>query len=481
MIINHLFWKHSKALIWWRGLTWLCVTALTGFGQTVTISPTRGAADDLSQSSEMQISTTGISKNAETNITYSVFLKPEEVQSAQIQTNEANAIEHAFEHAPELTATANLVISSERLNQEARLKKFQFTIELARKQREDRDFVQAAMSLQSILESDAPDELKRLAFLESAFVAQQAQQHLKAQRIFSKYIQKYPEDPSVPEITLRQGLLFREMGMYDMSISKFYAVMSVALNIKHDRWDYYKRIVLQAQTEIAETFYQQGKYDEAAKKFSALLTLDNPELRKDQIQFKLILCFAYAGLSPEVIAQAHDFVKRYPNTIDLAEVRFHLVNALTQLGRDREALEQVLVLLKSQETTAKQNPENWKKWQQRTGNQVANQLYKEGNYADALVVYQTLVQLDNSLLWQLPVMYQIGLVLERLQMPEKAREFYTAIAAREKELAETGSPSMKAIIEMAKWRQGFVDWQTQAEKSNLQVRQLQAPKTSSLQ
>jgi tetratricopeptide (TPR) repeat protein len=480
MIITRSTREESKVLNWWRGLTWFCVAAVSGFGQAATTSPTRGEADDLSQSSEMRLSTSGISKNPEANVTYSVFLKPEEIQSAQTQTNEPNAIERALEQAPELTVTTNFVVSAERLAQEARLKRFQFAIDLARKQRKDRDFAQAAMSLQSILESDAPDELKRLAFLESAFVAQQAQQHLKAQRIFSKYIWTYPEDPSVPEITLRQGLLFREMGMYDMSISKFYAVMSVALNIKHDRWDYYKRVVLQAQTEIAETFYQQGKYDEAGKKFNALLTLDNPELRKDQIQLKLILCFAYAGLSPEVVAQAHDFVKRYPDSIDLAEVRFHLVNALTQLGRDREALEQVLVLLKSQETTARQNPENWKKWQQRTGNQVANQLYKEGNYADALVVYQTLVHLDNSLFWQLPVMYQIGLVLERLQMPAKAREFYTAIGAREKELEETGSPSVKAIIEMAKWRQGFLDWQTQAEKSNLQVRQVQAPETSSL-
>ncbi|MEO8426407.1 MAG: tetratricopeptide repeat protein [Verrucomicrobiota bacterium] len=319
--------------------------------------------------------------------------------------------------------------------------------------------------MESILESDAPGAIKQTAFLELAFVAQQDKQYVKALKIFSKYAQKYPQDPSVPEITLRQGLLFRELGLYDLAVSKFYGVMTTSLSVKHDQWDYYKRLVLQAQSEIAETFFLQGNYDEAARKFSDLLALDAPALRKDQIQSKMILCLSSLNRSPDVVAKAQDFLKRFPTSEEVPEVRFHLVNAYRQLKREQEALEQVVLLLKSQEGSARQNPENWRKWQLRTGNQIGNQLYKEGNYADALIVYQALAQIDNTPDWQFPVLYQVGLVLERFNLPQKAAEVYSAILARENELATNSTPSVRTILEMAKWRRDFLGWQGDAQKS----------------
>ena len=51
------------------------------------------------------------------------------------------------------------------------------------------------------------------------------------------------------------------MGVNTLAISKFYSVMSTALKLKLDNIDYYKRLVLQAQTEIADTYYLEGKFD----------------------------------------------------------------------------------------------------------------------------------------------------------------------------------------------------------------------------
>jgi tetratricopeptide (TPR) repeat protein len=150
-------------------------------------------------------------------------------------------------------------------------------------------------------------------------------------------------------------------------------------------------------------------------------------------------------------------------------VRFHLVNAYRQLKREPEALEQVVLLLKSQEVSARQNPENWRKWQLRTGNQIGNQLYKDGNYADALIVYQALAQIDNSPDWQFPVLYQVGLVLERFNLPQKAAEVYNAILARENELVTGGTPSARTMLEMAKWRRDFLGWQGKAQKSSQEI------------
>ncbi len=87
-------------------------------------------------------------------------------------------------------------------------------------------------------------------------------------------------------------------------------------------------------------------------------------------------------------------------------------------------MQQVLLLLQSQEENVSKNPEVWVYWQRRAGNEIANQLYKEGDYLDALQIYQSLAELDSSAAWQAPVWYQIGLVYEQLQQWQKATDTY---------------------------------------------------------
>ena len=68
---------------------------------------------------------------------------------------------------------------------------------------------------------------------------------MRAQQIFAQYIQTYPDDPSLPEVLLRQGQIYRQMGVNNLAISKFYAVMSTSLKLKLDNMEYYRKIVLQ--------------------------------------------------------------------------------------------------------------------------------------------------------------------------------------------------------------------------------------------
>jgi tetratricopeptide (TPR) repeat protein len=167
-------------------------------------------------------------------------------------------------------------------------------------------------------------------------------------------------------------------------------VMTTSLRLKLDRLDYYQRLVLQAQTEIADTYYLQGKFGEAAEFLGRLLKLDNPQLNKSQIIYKMIRSLSSMNRHTDVVAQAEFFITNYPATPEIAEVRFLLADSLKKQGRTREATQQVLVLLESQQTTATNRPGNWIYWQQRTGNEIANQLYKEGDYLNALDIYKNL-------------------------------------------------------------------------------------------
>lgn len=343
-------------------------------------------------------------------------------------------------------------------------KDFEQQIEAARQMRHSRDFVGAEKTLVSVLGNELTPEIKRGALFELALLAQEQKQLARAQQILAQYIKSFPQDPSVPEVLLRQGLIYRQMGTPNLAITKFYAVMNTSLGLKLEQFDYYKRLVLLAQTEIADTYYDQGKYAEAADFFGRILKQDSIELNRPQIHFKLIRCLSNLGKHPQAVTQCDVFFEKYPDAAELPELRFVCANSLKQIGRTSDALRQVLKLLESQEGTARTDPANWLYWQQRAGNDIANQLYLEGDYLNALELYRQLAEMNQTAEWQLPVWYQIGLIYERLSQPQKAVEMYDTILARQKALAGMELPaSVKTIVEMAKWRKEQISWRDRAE------------------
>jgi tetratricopeptide (TPR) repeat protein len=168
----------------------------------------------------------------------------------------------------------------------------------------------------------------------------------------------------------------------------------------------------------------------------------------------------------ETVGKAAQYISRFPDTPEIPEVRFILASALKKMGRNREALEQVLLLLKSQQKLASVDVDTWRYWQQRTGNEIANQLYEEKDYVNALAIYQSLAEVNDSANWQVPVFYQVGLVYEKLAQPAKAIETYDRILNREKDLKKDSiSESLKAVIDMARWRKSQIQWEMNAKKA----------------
>jgi tetratricopeptide (TPR) repeat protein len=148
---------------------------------------------------------------------------------------------------------------------------------------------------------------------------------------------------------------------------------------------------------------------------------------------------------------------RYPGASEEPEIRFLLATTLKKLDQKVPALEHVFALLKSAPRRIAASNAALGYWQQRAGNEIGNQLYQEADYPNALQVYTLLAALNSSPGWKLPAWYQIGLVYERLEQPQKALEIYAQIE-REKELASNGSPTLKMIIDMARWRSDFLNW-----------------------
>lgn len=342
---------------------------------------------------------------------------------------------------------------------------FRTQLELARHYRHIRQPREAEPVLIELLGGSCSESIKQQALLELAMAVKDAGDLARSQQIYAQYLSRWSNDPLVPEILLREGRIFREMGMNNLALAKFYSVMTSSLVLKNDKLDYYQRLVLSAQTEIAETHFQLGKYAEAADFFTRLLKQANPALDKPNAKYRLIRCLSALERNDETVTQGREFLAHYPELAEQPEVRFHVALALKRLGRNGESLQQVLMLLQEQKERTKEHPELWAYWQQQAGNEIGNQLYREGDYVRALNIYLALSQLDSQPTWQLPVGYQIGLTYERLAQPQKALQSYQAILQRELELSTNATPGTKALFEMARWRADFVQWQAKAETS----------------
>ena len=347
---------------------------------------------------------------------------------------------------------------------------FEAQIVAARQHRRQLQFAEATAIYATVVQSTAPEALQRTALLEMGEVALEQSDLVRAQQIYAQCLERWPQDPGVPEVLLRQGLVYRQMGLHNLSIAKLYAVMTSALVIKSDRFDYYQQLVLRAQNEIAESQYELGNYTDAVDAFGRLLKLEPPPANRATLQYRYIHCLSALGRRGEAIAQAQEFLKRYPSATERAEVHFLCATALKQAKREGEALNQVLALLQEQTHGTNGVSANLAYWQRCAGNAIANQFYQEGDPLKALEIYLRLAAVESKPDWQFPVWYQVGLAYERLSQPGKAMDFYGKIAGPGAEAAATNSPALKTVIEMAAWRKDYLTWQLKLENARAGLR-----------
>jgi tetratricopeptide (TPR) repeat protein len=306
--------------------------------------------------------------------------------------------------------------------------------------------------------------MQKTALFELANVVRSESDLPRAEAIYTQYLQRWPGDVRTPDVYLRQGQVFREMGLPNLALAKFYGVMTTALALTNNMLPYYKGLVLQAQVEIAETHFQTGEFKDAVDYYSRLLAQSDPALDREQIQFRLIRSLEAINQHDEAVNQAQDFLVHYPNSLEEPEVRYHLAQAYKSQNRNTEALQQVKIFLKDEHDKTTNDPAVWSYWQQRVGNEIGNQLYQEGDYVKALQVYLALAQLDASPTWQLPVRYQVGLTYEKLLQPSLAMEAYRDMLTNGvPDLGTNLTPSLKSVMDMAAWRLNFLEWSERTE------------------
>ena len=292
----------------------------------------------------------------------------------------------------------------------------------------------------------------------------------KAVAVYEKLLNSYSLGGDAPDLYLELGRTLRAMGAYKSAIDQFYNVINSTIKLPANGASHYRQLAKTAQYEIAETHFMEGQYLEASRFFSRLRLLDLAPADRAEAYFKsayaLYLGKDYLG----AVSQLRSFLKENPDNRNVPEAHYLLAVSYRRLKRPMEAMVEALTLLRTEKAKTAKDPKRWAYWQRRTGNQIANEFYEQGDTTDALTIYQTLAQLSNEPSWQLPVMYQIGLCEERLGQTPMAVSSYQSILDKLK--GANGDGSLKELADlkqMASWRLNQITWQkaTQEKLSSL--------------
>lgn len=304
------------------------------------------------------------------------------------------------------------------------------------------------------------ETLRKEILLEMAAFYSNHETYSKAAGIYEKYIEAYPQDHLLPQILLELGKIYRKIEAYDMAISRFYRIINTSLSISSDQVPFYQELTREAQFEIAETFFGNGKYYEALQFYVRLKRRELPLGEKELIDFRSIYCEYNLGQLDAVLKDLHVFLDTYPESDLIPEVYFLLSHTYRRLNKAQKAVEYVKKLLNESREKNDKSHEVWAYWQRTTANQIANKFYEQKDFMNALKVYQAMASLDISPNWQWPIVYQIGLCFEQLGMYPKAKEAYRLIISEDewKSTPFTKTNYLSSIQEMATWRLKHLEW-----------------------
>ena len=317
-----------------------------------------------------------------------------------------------------------------------------------------------------LLAIEAPDDAKKQALLDMFDFYSAQCVYSKAIAVGERIHQMFPTDPSTPELLLKLGRLYRDTGAYDLAIARFYNVLNAALRVDQAEFAKYQDFSKQAQFEIAETFMTSGDFQQAGRTYLLLERLDLTPDQKAHAEFQNVYCTYLTGDYTGAATAAKRFIESFGGSQYAAQCHYVLSMALKGLHRSQEATDETLVLLSMEKKLEKSDSATWTYWQRKTGNQLANGFYQEGDFLRALTIYQAMAKLSNNPDWQWPVIYQVALCFERLRLPDRAAEAYHYIMDESKKAQEAGKPMDEDLTElthMADWRSQHLEWQQGAE------------------
>lgn len=347
-------------------------------------------------------------------------------------------------------------------------------LRIAERKHENHQDEDARLSLKALLELHPGEELEIQGLRLLAESYRSSEDLPRAAAILERLIADYPADPCTPENLLALGRIYREMGVTKLALARFYSVLNSTLKLSEDNLEHYQLVARTAQFEIAETHLATGHYEEASEYFRRLSLLDLAPEDRARAQFKAASSLFLAEDWKAAGTALQRFLQNTPNNDDFPEAYFLLSFCYQRTDRHEESLRVALKLFDKNLEAQTTSPMNWRYWQRRIGNQLANEFFSKGQLTYALKLYDQLASITPEPEWRAPALYQVAVTAERLGLYPRADEAYSEVEALAKQF-----PQLAEIGEMATWRRENLAWTLEFERNRLAVLGINAPRPES--
>jgi len=286
-------------------------------------------------------------------------------------------------------------------------------------------------------------------------------ERVKAIAVYEKFLEAFPESPKLPEVYLRLGVLYRSVEAHQLAVDAFFTVLKVAFVIPPSEIATYRELSQRAKFEIAETYYRIDDLRQAADFFERVArSATTPE-----VQAEARLKKAYADLRMgnlgSVIKNLADFPNDFTGAEIVPESRLLLARAYARSHDFERAREAVLNIMR-EDLRPNRDP-TWNYWLRTVGNELANHFFAQGDAASAHQIYLALLEMNADPLWRWPIIFQIGLCLEKQDANDQAAALYRKLVDETAALTETEPlPGHERILELrerAVLRLEHLDWQ----------------------
>lgn len=320
----------------------------------------------------------------------------------------------------------------------------------------------AIIAFRQVAESRPAPDTALAALMGLARAYTKAGETVKAIATYEHLLKNFDAGSTAPVANLEAGRLLREVGSGNLALARFYSVIHTSLKLTSAELENYREVVRTAQLEIAETHLQMGNYDEATRFFKRFNLLEVSDTDRAWARFRIARAQILGGQQLAATATLRAFITSYPDNEHTPEAHFLLATLLDELNQPEKALEVTVALLQRESQYSDTDRGRWRRWQQRTGNQLANTYYTRGDFRSALILYQSLLALDHAPDWAIPLLYQQGLCFERLRQPDRAAESYGALIA----LGQKNVPAdLGDMVRMAEWRTKQIKWWQETEQA----------------
>ncbi|MDE2680528.1 MAG: hypothetical protein OSB29_04090 [Verrucomicrobiota bacterium] len=152
-----------------------------------------------------------------------------------------------------------------------------------------------------------------------------------------------PPDPLIPEILLRQGWIYRELGLPDEAVDTFFGVLASSLRQQVDNLVRFNRISLVAQSQIANAYYEAPQkledYKLAVEKLEIIMMqpagerAEDHELDLEQIQLSYMRALYKAVRAIDRLLTRDNRLLKTLQNGTLASDKLH--SQITILAKDR--------------------------------------------------------------------------------------------------------------------------------------------------